>query len=613
MTRRIDVLPTVVANQIAAGEVVERPASIVKELVENSLDAGATRIVIQTETGGLDRILVRDDGHGITEDDLPRAFARHATSKIRTAEDLFLVQSLGFRGEALASIASVARVEIQSRTAGMTAGWSMAMSGGVTDFERPVAHPVGTTVEVRDLFFNTPARRKFMKTERSEAQAIDTVIRRLILAEPDVAFELVQGGARLQVGAGGMEARLARVLGQGFLTSHIALDERRGPYRLHGWVGLPTWSRSHADHQFFFVNRRVVRDKLVAHALRQAYRDVLYGARHPVFVLSLELAPELVDVNVHPTKHEVRFRDARDVHDFVFGTLNRLLRDVRPTQLHGAPLTAAPSATPSPSLAPVPGTGQLTGFEESLRARGPDVASPLGHRSLGGASSGYLAGRQWPVEPLTVSEGKAQLPFPMGGLATGVPPLGYAIGQLHGIYLLAQNATGLVLVDIHAAHERIVYERMKRQRSTQGIVAQRLLVPLLLNVSEQEADLAETSAELLASMGLVVDRSGPGAITIREVPQTLQGGDMQALVRDVLAELAEEGGSTLIEARQLELLGTMACHGSVRANRSMGLAELNALLREMEVTENAGQCNHGRPTYREMSVEELDRLFLRGR
>lgn len=613
MTRRIDILPTVVANQIAAGEVVERPASIVKELVENSLDAGATRIVIQTETGGLDRIMVRDDGHGISQDDLPRAFARHATSKIRTAEDLFLVQSLGFRGEALASIASVAKVEIQSRTAEMSMGWSMSMSGGVTDFERPVAHPVGTTVEVRDLFFNTPARRKFMKTERSEAQAIDTVIRRLILAEPDVAFEFVQGGSRLQVGAGGMEARLARVLGQGFLASHITLDERRGPYHLHGWIGLPTWSRSHADHQFFFVNRRVVRDKLVAHALRQAYRDVLFGGRHPVFVLSLDLAPELVDVNVHPTKDEVRFRDARDVHDFIFGILNRSLRDVRPShpQTTLIPALSATTAGPLTTLsapAVVPGTAQLTGFDEAMRTPIMSGIPPAAHQSADHAPSRYSAGAVMNAEPLAVRETPRVDP-----VDKGVPPLGYAIGQLHGIYLLAQNANGLVLVDIHAAHERIVYERMKRQRSAQGIVAQRLLVPILVHLSEQEAELAETSADLLSSMGLVVDRTGPGAITIREVPQSLQGGDAQALVKDVLADLADLGGSNLLEARQLELLGTMACHGSVRANRAMSLMELNALLREMEVTENAGQCNHGRPTWREMSVDELDRLFLRGR
>jgi DNA mismatch repair protein MutL len=607
MTRPIEILPAVVANQIAAGEVVERPASIVKELVENSLDAGATRIVIQTETGGLDRIMVRDDGHGISQDDLPRAFARHATSKIRTAEDLFLVQSLGFRGEALASIASVAKVEIQSRTAHMTVGWSMAMSGGITDFERPVAHPIGTTVEVRDLFFNTPARRKFMKTERSEAQAIDTVIRRLILAEPEVAFEFTQGGTRLQVGAGGMEARLARVLGQGFLASHIAIDERRGPYRLHGWVGLPTWSRSHADHQFFFVNRRVVRDKLVAHALRQAYRDVLYGARHPVFVLSLDLAPELVDVNVHPTKDEVRFRDARDVHDFIFGILNRSLRDVRPSHQQTTSIPAGPLTTLS-APAVVPGTVQLTGFDEAMRNPIASGVVPAEHRLTDLVASQYSAGAKMIAEPLIVRE-----PPSVDQGNKGVPPLGYAIGQLHGIYLLAQNANGLVLVDIHAAHERIVYERMKRQRSTQGIVAQRLLVPILVDVSEQEAELAETSADLLSSMGLVVDRTGPGAITIREVPQSLQGGDAQALVKDVLADLADHGGSNLLEARQLELLGTMACHGSVRANRAMSLTELNALLREMEVTENAGQCNHGRPTWREMSVDELDRLFLRGR
>ena len=598
MNRRIEVLPDVVANQIAAGEVVERPASIVKELVENSLDAGARRVVVQTELGGLARIMVRDDGHGIHADDLPRAFARHATSKIRSAEDLFLVNSLGFRGEALASIASVARVEIQSRTADMTMGWSMAVSGGAVEFERPVAHPIGTTVTVADLFFNTPARRKFMKTERSEAQAVDTVMRRLMLAEPEVAFELVQGGSRLQVMAGQMDARLGRMLGQEFLARHVVIDERHGHYHLHGWVGLPTWSRSHADQQFFFVNHRVVRDKLVAHAIRQAYRDVLFGGRHPVFVLSLDLPPDLVDVNVHPTKHEVRFRDARDVHDFIFGSLNRSLREVRPEQHLSMPRTPRDEIpreeTPSEDTRPAHperlplATPELTGFAAALH-------SPL---SMVPAQRPAAAVHE-PDQP--------QRP------ANGVPPLGYAIGQLHGIYLLAQNASGLLLVDIHAAHERIVYERLKQQRLGSGIPTQRLLVPIPVSVGAAEADLADDHADLLQQMGLVVDRTGPQALTVRAVPQSLQGGDVEALLRDVLAELGEDGASSLIEARQLALLGTMACHGSVRANRSMSLAELNALLRDMERTDNAGQCNHGRPTYRELSIGELDRMFLRGR
>jgi DNA mismatch repair protein MutL len=601
MSGRIHVLPSVVANQIAAGEVVERPASIVKELVENSLDAGATHILIQTEQGGINRILVRDNGHGIEADDLPRAFARHATSKIRSVDDLFVVGSLGFRGEALASITSVARVEIQSRTAAAVQGHALAMVGDEILHDRPVAHPVGTSVEVRDLFFNTPARRKFLKTERSETQAIDTTLKRLMLAEPEVAFEVALGGSKVLLPAGAMEQRLARILGDDFPARAIHVDERRGSYRLHGWVGLPTFSRAHADHQFFFVNRRVVRDKLVAHAIRQAYRDVLFGARHPVFVLSLDLPPEVVDVNVHPTKHEVRFREARDVHDFIFGILNRALRDVRPedASLRASPASGADLGGVLPEQAalhlPLPQTELPpqawvdAPANEVIPTKRPGVSAAV-HSSV----------------PMVRDAG-------VGESAASIPPLGFALAQLHGIYLLAQNVKGLILVDIHAAHERIVYERMKAQHKQASQQTQRLLVPIMVAVSEYEADLAEEHAALLADSGLVIDRLGASTLRVKEVPLSLAGGDAAAMLIDVLGDLAEIGRSERMENRVLDLLATLACHGSVRANRPMSLAEMNALLREMEVTENAGQCNHGRPTWREISLEELDRLFLRGR
>lgn len=595
MPSRIQVLPPVVANQIAAGEVVERPASIVKELVENGLDAGATQIVVHTEQGGIARILVRDNGHGMSAEDLPRAFARHATSKIRSVEDLFVVGSLGFRGEALASIASVARVEIQSRTAEDAHGHACAMVGGEVLHDRPAAHPVGTSVEVRDLFFNTPARRKFLKTERSEAQAIDTAMRRLMLAEPEVAFELVQGGSRLQLPAGAMEQRMARLLGDDFPARSIVIDERRGPYHLRGRVGLPTFSRAHADHQFFFVNRRVVRDKLIVHAIRQAFRDVLFGARHPVFVLYLDLPPEAVDVNVHPTKHEVRFREARDVHDFIFGMLNRALRDVRPE-----------SHQPS---------------GEHLYQRNEPINA--GRTAAGGAPTQNALGLslpaappEYPLDTAPISGDSIPASVPQvrdAATRETMPPLGFALAQLHGVYLLAQNERGLIVVDIHAAHERVVYERMKAQRLQDGPRTQRLLVPHQFNVTVSEADLAEEHHELLAASGLVVDRLGPTTLRVREIPLSLAGGDVAAMLVDVLGDLAEFGGSSRIENGALDLLATLACHGSVRANRPMSLAEMNALLRDMEVTENAGQCNHGRPTWRELSMEELDRFFLRGR
>ena len=603
MTGRIQQLSDVVSNQIAAGEVVERPASLVKELIENSLDAGALAISIRTELGGLKRVLVRDDGAGIHPDDLRLAVSRHATSKIVSADDLEGVKSLGFRGEALASMASVARLAITSRQSDAPQAWRLEIDGGRETAFLPAAHPPGTTVEVTDLFFNTPARRKFLKTERTEQGHIDRVVKSVSLARFDVGLTLEQGTGRsgLILPAGAPEQRLARIMSEEFVGRSIKVDESGPSLRLTGWVGLPTQSRSQADQQYFFVNGRIVRDKLVAHAIRQAYRDVLFHGRHPMFVLYLELPPSEVDVNVHPTKHEVRFRNARDVHDFVFGKLNKALRDVRPDDVAppAAPMTAA-------------GGGLRTGPVQ------PALGSVPVQPALGSVPVQPALGSV-PVQPALMlreaADARSHHPPPISELPRAVegqmPPLGYAVAQLHGIYVLAQNADGLVMVDMHAAHERITYEKLKASMRGGQVARQRLLVPEVLNVSETDAQRVEELGEALLALGLVVERSGQQAIVIREVPALL-AGDASNLVRDVIADLNTLGTSRRIEAAQEELLATMACHGSVRANRQLSIAEMNALLREMEQTENAGQCNHGRPTYLVQSLDDLDRLFLRG-
>jgi DNA mismatch repair protein MutL len=602
MTARIHELGILVANQIAAGEVVERPASLVKELVENSLDAGARSIRVATEQGGVKRVVVRDDGHGIHADDLRLALAAHATSKITSADDLLEVASLGFRGEALASMAAVARVTITSRARAAPMAFAIEVEGGAERSFAPAAHPEGTTVEVADLFFNTPARRKFLKAERTEQGQVDQVIRRIALGQFDVAFEITHGAGRpsLILPAGAARARLARVLSTEFAERAVEVDERRGELRLHGWVGQPTLSRSQADQQYFFVNGRVVRDKLVAHAVRQAYRDVLFHGRHPIFVLYLELPPGAVDVNVHPTKHEVRFRDTRAVHDFVFGNLNRALRDLRPAARPMAPAAqlgqeAQGSAVGMSSGWP-PAQSRLSLAADADRLQPRSFEQVLADHQATGFDMAARDGAQWP---------------PVSG-GSEVPPLGYALAQLHGVFILAQNAQGLVLVDMHAAHERITYERLKQQVANQDMPRQRLLVPVVVEVSEAEADLAEELGGELAALGLVIDRNGVSSVTIREVPALLARGDAAQLARDVLSDCQEYGTSDRLAARQEQLLGTMACHGSVRARRSLTLAEMNALLRDMEVTENAGQCNHGRPTYLVQSMADLDALFLRG-
>ena len=592
MNRRVRQLNALVADQIAAGEVVERPASIVKELLENSLDAQSGSIRVQIEQGGVKRIHATDDGQGIHADDLKLALSRHATSKIEVAEDLQRVTTLGFRGEALASVASVARLRVSSRAAGSELGYAIA---GADASPIPVAHPQGTSVEVLDLFYNTPARRKFLKTERTEQTHVEAVVKRLALAHFEVAFELRAGSRTLLQCAScatqaERERRLTQLLSSAFAEHALYLDEQRDDLRLWGWVGLPTHTRSQADQQYFYVNGRNVRDRLVSHAVRQAYRDVMFHGRHPVFVLFLEMAPELVDVNVHPTKHEVRFRDARVVHDFLFGSLNRLLRDVRPGD---------DTAPPAQSL-----QGPLLVNEPRY-----DAVPQQGTITLGGESSrGYQRGSF--VQPAA----GAFKPAAGTSGSDGAPPMGYALGQLHGVYILAQNDDGLVVVDMHAAHERITYEKMKADRAAQRTVhRQRLLVPETLEVTTGEADLIETHGATLARLGLVIERLGPSSIVVREVPALLADGDAQAMARDVLADLHSQGSSDRIEAAEEELLATIACHGAVRANRRLSLDEMNALLREMERTENAGQCNHGRPTFLVHPMSELDRRFLRGR
>ena len=606
----IRILEPRLANQIAAGEVVERPASVVKEAVENSLDAGATRIEIDVESGGTRLIRIRDDGTGIDGDDLALALARHATSKIDSIEDLEAVQSLGFRGEALASIASVSRLTLTANTEASSVQGQQAFCEGrnMSVAVKPAPHPRGTTLEVRDLFYNTPARRKFLRTEKTEFGHLHEVVKRQALSRPEVTFVLRHNGKQtLQLNAAVSEAelrrRVATVCGTDFAEHAVVIDRQAGPMRLWGWVAEPTFSRSQADLQYFFVNGRVIRDKLVSHAIRQAYRDVLFHGRHPAFVLFLELDAAGVDVNVHPTKHEVRFRDSRSVHDFLFGTLSRALADVRP----GQPTPTEP-ATGSEERAVQPGMNLASGGSPTLLGQGDQILSAVGassHRFDGG-SSGQMSRWREPALSRVPQPEFAQEP-------AEIPPLGFAVAQLHGIYILAENQHGLVLVDMHAAHERITYERLKQARDGSGITRQPLLVPLTLAVSSREAAIAEEQSGELASLGLLIEATGEESIVCRELPAALKDADAEALVRDVLGDLLEFGTSDRIASSLDELLSTLACHTSVRANRRLTLPEMNALLRDMEETERSGQCNHGRPTWVQLGMSELDKLFLRGR
>jgi DNA mismatch repair protein MutL len=629
-TSRIELLSPRLANQIAAGEVVERPASVIKELLENSIDSGAKRIDVDVEQGGVKLLRVRDDGSGISCDDLPLALARHATSKIRDLEDLERVMSLGFRGEALASISSVARLTLTSRTLDADQAWQVETEGrDMAPRVQPAAHPVGTSVEVRDLFFNTPARRKFLKAEKTEFDHLQEVIKRLALARFDVAFHLRHNGKTiLSLHEAHDDAararRVAAVCGAGFLEQALPIEVERNGLHLWGWVGLPTFSRSQADLQYFYVNGRAVRDKLVAHAVRQAYRDVLFNGRHPTFVLFFEVDPSVVDVNVHPTKHEVRFRDGRMVHDFLYGTLHRALGDVRPDD-HLAPPIATAIVRPSG-----PEAGEF-GPQGEMSLAANLLQSPQAQPSYTAPGSGAGAGYQYQYTPrpqsaVPVAEAQAAYreffaPLPGAEQATAalpegqgdVPPLGYALAQLKGIYILAENAHGLVLVDMHAAHERIMYERLKIAMASEGLSGQPLLVPESLAVSQREADCAEEHVSVFQKLGFELQRLGPETLAIRQIPALLKQAEANRLVADVLADLMEYGTSDRIQAHINELLGTMACHGAIRANRRLALAEMNGLLRDMENTERSGQCNHGRPTWTQMGLDDLDKLFLRGR
>lgn len=595
------------ANQIAAGEVVERPASVVKEAVENSLDAGATRIDIDVEAGGTRLLRIRDNGAGISEADMALSLARHATSKIDSIEDLEAVASLGFRGEALASIASVSRLVLTSNTDEHSAQGQQAVCEGreMAVSVRPAPHPRGTTLEVRDLFYNTPARRKFLRTEKTEFGHIHEVIKRQALSRPDVTFTLHHNGKQtLQMGAAESDSernrRIATICGKEFAEHTVTIEREAGPLRLWGWVAEPTFSRSQADLQYFFVNGRVIRDKLVSHAIRQAYRDVLFHGRHPAFVLFLELDPGGVDVNVHPTKHEVRFRDSRGVHDFLFGTLSRALADVRPGQ------TQSPAAAEM-----VESVAQQSTIGLSPGGLPASLAGQTGALTSGAGGDRGQFGARYASPMLQPTSNAPQPEF--SDRSAEIPPLGFAVAQLHGVYILAENQHGMVLVDMHAAHERITYERLKQAREGAGITGQPLLVPITLAVSNREAAIAAEQAEELASLGVLIEAVGEEAVVCRELPAPLKDADAEALVRDVLSDLLEFGTSDRIASSLDELLSTMACHGSVRANRRLTLPEMNALLRDMEETERSGQCNHGRPTWVQLGMADLDKLFLRGR
>ena len=588
----IHVLSPRLSNQIAAGEVVERPASIVKELVENALDAGSTQIDIDCEAGGIGRIRIRDNGAGIRSNELPLALSRHATSKISALDDLEAVSTLGFRGEALASIASVTRLDLISAVEG-EAGSMVSVEGrDMSPSIEAFGHPRGTTVDVRDLFFNTPARRKFLKTEKTEFGHIDAVVSRQALGRFDVGFRLTHQGRvtrHLPPALSGsvQSERIANLLGSGFMDAALVVDSSATGLSLKGWACRATFNRAQADCQNVFVNGRVVRDKLVSHALRQAYRDVLFHGRHPCYLLYLELDPAQVDVNVHPTKHEVRFRDSRLIYDFLLRSVSRVLADDRPEQVLGQ----------ESSFHAISADQQIETAQHQPGIRFGDSVRP---------SAGFDA-----LSRLVKTTGLSEPGKDFD--QQDIPPMGYAVAQLHGVYIIAQTRDGMIIVDMHAAHERITYEALKHALDESGLVSQPLLIPVTMHVSQREAELVQEAQGLFQQFGLGVQCVGPETIRIEQVPAILRRASHEDLVRDVLSDLAEFGTSgRIVEARD-NLLGTMACHGSVRANRQLTISEMNALLRDIEHTERSGQCNHGRPTWTALSLIDLDRLFLRGR
>ncbi len=631
-------LPSHLVNQIAAGEVVERPASVVKELLENAIDAGSTKIEIDIEQGGVKRIRIRDNGKGIPKEELSLALSRHATSKIASLDDLEHVASLGFRGEALPSIASVSRMTVSSKTEDSEQGWALTDDGQENFVEpEPVAHAKGTTIDVRDLFYNVPARRKFLKTENTEFKHLADVVKKISLSNFQIGITLRHGQrsvltlqpAKDRMGA---DRRVAEICGPAFMEQSLYLDYEAAGLKLWGWVGLPTFSRSQADLQYFYVNGRMIRDRLVTHAVRQGYKDVLYHGRHPAYVLFLEMAPEKVDVNAHPTKHEVRFREGRLVHDFLYRTLHQALADIRPNVEQDAPdlpeqanHSASFQYTPTQQNLSIPiGANNTPQGQWSGNYAKDDVKQVTEQMAVYGrmheAGSGVrtgLGGAKLP--PLSEDFSKsmsaqvtASMPVDSSQETGQVPPLGFAVAQLHGIYILAENAEGLVVVDMHAAHERITYEHLKNSMAEDTVRSQPLLVPESLAVSQKEGDCAEEFADTFQKLGFELNRLAPEKLAIRAVPSLLKDSNSEQLVRDVLSDLLEHGSSQRIEEEINEILSTMACHGSVRANHRLSIPEMNALLRDMERTERSGQCNHGRPTWTQMSIDQLDKLFMRG-
>ncbi len=608
MSKRIQQMPNQLINQIAAGEVVERPASVVKELLENSIDASSTKIDIDIEQGGAKLIRIRDNGHGIHKDDLALALSRHATSKIRNLDDLEHIESLGFRGEALPSIASISRMSIVSRQPDAE-GFKVQGQDEQSAQLSPAAHSEGTTIEVRDLFYNVPARRKFLRTEKTEFNHLEDVVKRIALSHFDVGITLNHNQRVIKQWRAAdnrteMEQRIGEVCGKAFIEQSQFMEFEAAGLKMYGWIALPSFSRSQADMQFFFVNGRIIRDKLVTHAVRQAYQDVLYHGRHPAYVLYLELDPALVDVNAHPTKHEVRFRESRSVHDFLFRGIHKALADVRPADVNGLSAEGAGESASyvaqemqfSSASSPNHSMGSMAGFGSAPRQGSMSLQVAEQIQAYANLSRGLPA-----HEAQAVAQGEAD-----------IPPLGFAVAQLHGVFILSQTARGMVVVDMHAAHERITYERLKQAMEQGTVASQPLLVPIGMNLSEKEATLAEEQSALFNELGFELDRTSPESIRIRQIPVILARADAESLVRDVLSDLLSYGSSERIRNEINKVLGTMACHGSVRANRSLSIPEMNALLRDMEQTERSGQCNHGRPTWTEFSLDAMDKWFMRG-
>jgi len=601
MENRIQKLPDLLLDQIAAGEVIERPASVVKELIENSIDAGATRITVEIEQGGKKLIRVTDNGFGLNQQDMELSIQRHATSKIHNLEDLESLHSLGFRGEALPSIVSISRFSLISKTEESSHAYQLNCSGGKCDGIKPAQHTTGTTIEVRDLFYNTPARRRFLKTDKTEFLRIDELIKNISLSRFDIGFTLIHNGKIVRISQGGenqnlKKARISQLCGIEFFDNSFYIDENRHGMRLYGWVAKPSWNRASADRQFFYINGRMIKDKLIGHAVRQAYQDVLFHGRFPAFILYFDLNPALVDVNVHPTKHEVRFRESQQVHGFIFGSLNHALSQTRP----GSELNSTNSLGFNTANLP-----QID-YSKMQSSMSFNPSGSYGSPRVAETGGSYLK---------TIAEAGMQLPDfenTRTESSEDIPPLGFAKAQLHGVFIVAENKQGMVIVDMHAAHERITYEWMKNSMQESEIRSQSLLVPIAMSVSERETHAVEEYSEWFQKLGFEIQSASKESIIIRKVPSILIKTDIEELIKDVLSEIVTLGSSRKIEAGMNEILASMACHGSVRANRQMTIVEMNALLREMEKTERADQCNHGRPTWVQLDMKQMDKLFLRG-